>query len=112
MLIHHNKTYKVSANQKFMSEQDIKQKYIAQRNEFNEKKTSLLEQISQHKSAIAGLNKQIDDARPRTEHGDMTCERCDCVSMKYLGRTPQGGCSGGDDIYECEICGKDNLSRY
>jgi hypothetical protein len=24
---------------------------------------------------------------------------------KYSGRTPQGGLSGGDDVYMCELCG-------
>jgi hypothetical protein len=23
---------------------------------------------------------------------------------KYVGRTPQGGLSGGDDVYECQLC--------
>jgi hypothetical protein len=26
--------------------------------------------------------------------------------FKYLGRTPQGGLSGGDDVYECVLCGE------
>ncbi len=89
-----------------MVKQDIKQKYIAQRDEFKEKKRNLLKQISEHQSAINQLNKQINEARPRTENGKVTCESCDCISMGYMGRTPQGGSSGGDDIYECEICGK------
>jgi len=25
---------------------------------------------------------------------------------KYVGRTPQGGLSGGDDVYECKLCGR------
>jgi hypothetical protein len=29
-----------------------------------------------------------------------------CHQFKYLGRTPQGGLSGGDDVYECVLCGK------
>jgi len=85
---------------------------MVQREKFKEKKASLLEKISLHKDAIKGLKKQIDDARPITEHGDRICERCDCVSMKYLERTPQGGLSGRDGTYKCEICGRDNLKRY
>jgi len=25
---------------------------------------------------------------------------------KYVGRTPQGGLSGGDDVHKCTLCGK------
>ena len=28
-----------------------------------------------------------------------------CHEFKYIGRTPQGGLSGGDDVYECILCG-------
>lgn len=87
-----------------MSEQDKRKEYIALKDEFKVKKDGLLEQISRHQSGIARLRKEIDEARPKTENGRMTCDDCDCISMKYLGRTPQGGLSGGDDIYECEIC--------
>lgn len=30
---------------------------------------------------------------------------------KYVGRTPQGGLAGGDDIYECKLCGKTSLGE-
>jgi len=92
-----------------MDEKDKKQQYIAQREEFKGKKAEWLEQISQHQSAIARFEKLIEDARPRTKNGRRTCERCDCVSMRYMGRTLQGGLTGGDDVYECEICGTENI---
>jgi DNA-directed RNA polymerase subunit M/transcription elongation factor TFIIS len=95
-----------------MEKQDKKQKYIVQREDFKKKKAGLLEQISEHSSTITKLNQQIEEERPKTENGSMICGRCDCVSMKYLGRTPRGGLSGGDDFYECEICGKSNFSQY
>ena len=30
---------------------------------------------------------------------------------KYVGRTPQGGLSGGDDVHECVNCGKSDMSE-
>jgi hypothetical protein len=82
--------------------------YIAQRDEFLKKKESLLAEISKHKAAASELEERIENERPKTENGKMVCDHCDCISMEYLGRTPRGGLSGGDDIYKCEICGKYN----
>ncbi|MFA4952803.1 MAG: hypothetical protein WC584_01120 [Candidatus Pacearchaeota archaeon] len=95
-----------------MTERDKKLEYIAQREKFEKKKKGLLEQIYQYKSAITKLHEQIKEARPRTEHGEKICTSCDCMSMKHLGRSPRGGLSRGDDIYECEICERDNSSKY
>ena len=111
-LFYHNNTYKVVANLKLMVDEEKKQEYIKQRDEFKKKKVGLLEQISQHNSEIKKLEKQVEEARPKTANGTMDCTSCDCISMKYVGRTPQGGCSGGDDVYECEICGRSNIDRY
>jgi hypothetical protein len=82
--------------------------YKAQREAFRKKKAELLLQIHEHQSSITGLEKQVEAIRPRTQNGEMTCDICDCVSMRYVGRTPQGGLSGGDSVYECEICGRTN----
>jgi len=30
---------------------------------------------------------------------------------KYVGRTPQGGLAGGDDVHECKLCGKSNFDE-
>jgi len=89
-----------------------KQGYILQRNKFEKTKNYFSGEISRYKILISSLEKAIDNERPRTENGRFLCERCDCISLKYVGRTPQGGCAGGDDIYECEICGWDNLYDY
>jgi len=95
-----------------MAETDQTQEYVLQRDKFKKKKAGWLEQVAQHESEIAEIKRQIEEARPKTKNGLMVCNGCDCVSMKYVGRTPKGGCSGGDDIYECEICGRDNLSPH
>ena len=58
-----------------------------------------------HRNEISRLEKELAESMPATPEGRSICERCHIKSMKYMGRTPQGGCSGGDDIYECEICG-------
>ena len=82
--------------------------YISQRDEFLKKKDSLLAQISEPKAAASELEGRIRNERPKTENGSMICDHCDCISMEYLGRTPRGGLTGGDDIYKCEICSKYN----
>ncbi|MBU2612671.1 MAG: hypothetical protein KKB62_03045 [Nanoarchaeota archaeon] len=92
-----------------MVEEDKKKEYIIQREEFKEKKKNLLNKILEHESEIKNLHKQINGARPVTENGELICNYCDTQSMKYIGRTPQGGLAGGDDIYKCEICERDNF---
>jgi len=90
------------------TEEDKRKLYIAQRDKFLEYKNLALKQISEHKASISKLEEEIEKARPTTENGSLICDHCDCKSMKYLGRTPQGGLSGGDDVYKCEICGSYN----
>lgn len=94
------------------TKQDKKEEYKTQRDEFNKKKVELYKQITEHKKNISELEKQIENARPKTENGSTICPYCDCISRRYVGRTPQGGLSGGDDIYECEICGRSNMFDY
>ena len=78
--------------------------YIAQRDAFKILKKDLLTKIGAHQTEIKGLEKQLAGARPSTPNGRAICEYCDTRRMAYLGRTPQGGLSGGDDVYRCEIC--------
>lgn len=84
---------------------DKRQEYIEQRDNFKRKKAGLLEEMAEHEREILVLKKRIRDTRPRTEHGKYICNYCDCISSMYMGETPSGGLSGGDPIYECEICG-------
>ena len=89
--------------------------YVAQRETFGELKKGLVAQIETRKSEISDLEKKIKEARPKTPNGKTLCRRCDTISMKYLYRTPQGGLSGGNDVYQCEICNnitEDTLSLY
>jgi len=89
--------------------------YVAQRDAFKDLKKGLLEKIDSCRTEISDLEKQIREARPRTPNGKIICKRCDTTSMKYLYRTPQGGASGGNDVYQCEICNRiaeDPLSLY
>ena len=90
-------------------ELNTREEYVKRRDEFRDVKVELLEVIDIHNRAISRLEKQIKDARPKTEHGARRCDDCDCISMKYMGRTPRGGLTGGDDVYECEIC---NTTKY
>ncbi len=61
------------------------------------------------KGQISRLEEEIRGAIPKTPHGRFVCKSCHVQSVAYIGRTPQGGAGGGDDIYKCEICGRDNL---
>ena len=66
-------------------------------------------QIVKHRVAISNLEKEKNDSIPKTPKGRLVCKRCYVRSIVYLGRTPQGGSGGGDEIYECEICGNDEV---
>ena len=90
------------------TEKDKQKLYITQRDKFLEDKKLIMKLILEHKASISVLEKQIEENIPRTENGSLICDKCGCRSMKYLGRTPQGGLSGGDDVYQCEICGRYN----
>lgn len=95
-----------------MQEQEIdkqRQKYIQKREEYKIIKIKLLREIKQHQTKIEDLEDKIKKIRPMTKNGRKICSECDVISLKYVGRTPQGGMSGGENIYECEICGKINL---
>ena len=100
-----------------MKQQDLIEEYKVLRDNFKQKKTGLEEGIAIHKKEIvmyrkkiSELEEKIESARPRTKNGNKVqiCLNCDCYSMRYEGKTPQGGLAGGDEIYECEICGRDN----
>jgi len=54
------------------------------------------------------LEKELGEAISRTPNGILICKICYVQSMKYI-RTPQGGLSGGEEIYECEICGYEEI---
>jgi predicted GTPase len=90
---------------------DKKEEYIEQRDNYKVKCKEIYEVINIHKEAINKLDSQIINERPKTENGKKICEKCDCISLAYAGRTPQGGLSGGEDIYECEICEKTYYSE-
>ena len=90
------------------TEEEKQKSYIAQRDIFLKYKKRAMEQIADHIVAISKLEEKLEQAQPKTENGSLICDKCDCKSMKYLGRTPQGGLSGGDDVYQCEICGSYN----
>ena len=88
--------------------QDQERNYVAERYSYKRNVVEIKEIIEIHRRAIRKLEKKIELSRPLTEQGTRICPSCNCTSMKYLGRTPQGGLTGGDDIYECEICHKNN----
>lgn len=88
-----------------------KETHIEQREAFKKLKADLLKEIQDHKKEISKLEKDIEESRPITKDGTMICERCDCVSMKYMEGAPKGGLSGGADIYICEICERSNLDN-
>lgn len=69
-------------------------------------------QIKGKLSEISDLEKAIGAARPKTADKAGLCPRCDTISMVYEGRTPQGGMSGGDDVYTCNICGHCSIDDY
>ena len=85
-------------------QQDLQRDYVAERDNYKRQKAELSEIIDLHTRAIRRVENKMRSLRPQTEKGERVCYRCDCVSMIYLGRTPQGGLTGGRDIYECEIC--------
>ena len=82
--------------------QEPTQDYIAQRNAFRLFKLQSTSRIEELKKEINDLEKQIEDARPKTLHGISICERCDTKSLVYIGK--RKGCTGEDDVYECKIC--------
>jgi hypothetical protein len=88
-----------------------KEEFKKKGREFRELGYNIAEQIECLNIQIRNLEKKIRDSVPKTPNGRMVCESCYVKSMAYLGRTPQGGSSGGDDIYECEICGSDRIGR-
>jgi hypothetical protein len=55
------------------------------------------------------FEKELREAIPITPNGSLICKICYVQSMKYIGRTPQGGLSGREEIYECEICGHEKV---
>lgn len=77
---------------------------------YQQKREELQRIISDHEAEISKLEKEIRDTQPRVPGARMECPRCDAISMAYVGRTPQGGLSGGDDVYECQLCGLDTES--
>jgi len=52
----------------------------------------------------------LENLRPIIPDAERICVSCDMKSVFYEGRTPQGGASGGDEIYKCALCGRDNQS--
>lgn len=86
--------------------------YTTEREKYKNEKAVIAEVIEIHKRAIWKLEQKIVQLRPKTENGKRECKHCDCISMKYFGRTPQGGLAGGDDVYECEICHRYNIMDY
>jgi len=87
-------------------EEEKRQKYIAQKDLFLSEKSLLKQEITKHNKAIIDIEQRIDDMRPRIVKGGMLCRKCDCVSMKFAGRT-----HGGDSTYKCVICEGDNSYR-
>jgi hypothetical protein len=73
--------------------------------EYQKLKYDINEQIVQLEIQKNKLERQLRDAMSRTPNGRLVCKTCHVRSMKYVGRTPKGGMSGGEEIYECEICG-------
>ncbi len=88
----------------------VKETYRKQRDGFKSKRDEILKQIKEKLGEVSALEETIRTARPKiTKGGGLLCPRCDTISMEYEGRTPQGGLSGGDDVYTCKICGLNNL---
>lgn len=87
-----------------------RKEYEQIREEFHKKRDNISRVISiiqneirKDEQDIGKLEKEIDSIRPRTEHGEKICEKCDVISMKYT--HPQPGQSESYRWYKCEICG-------
>ena len=85
--------------------EDKSQMYKLLRTHYHAARDLLRIEIKEHEQKIRGLEKQIKEIRPRTEHRDMICESCDMISMKYIGMVPGQG--GSIRCYECEVCGRE-----
>ena len=84
-----------------------KREYKKKGEEYQKLSYDINEQIAKLEIQKSKLEKQLRDSVPVTPHGRLICKTCNVRSMAYIGRTPQGGMSGGEEIYECEICGHD-----
>jgi hypothetical protein len=73
---------------------------------FNKQISMRKEGISKLQNQILNLEKKIKKARPKTDNGSIICEKCDIISMKYLGTSP--GQSDHQTWYKCEICGRED----
>ncbi len=87
--------------------EEEKKEYKKKGEEYQKLTYEINEQIVKLEVQKSKLEKQLKDDMPRTPNGRLVCGSCHVQSMKYMGRTPRGGLSGGQEIYECEICGKD-----
>lgn len=80
------------------------------RYEYQQEIKSIQKQISEYrgtitelKNKIGGLEKQIENARPKLDGASMLCDKCDIVSMKYTRMVPGQG--EREQWYECITCG-------
>ena len=95
-------------------EDNSKNQYIVKRDEFQEKKESILKLINENEDTInkkkqenSNLEKTLKDSRPIIEGCDdfMICKNCDIYSMKHEYTIP----GQGDRVYvyNCVICGSE-----
>jgi hypothetical protein len=60
----------------------------------------ILPTIETYLSEVQRLRQKIKDTKPKTPNGELPCEDCGLISMKYLKD------KSGYKIYECEVCEK------
>jgi len=89
-----------------MDEEGILPEIEEKRREYEKQRRIYLEKRAVIKAEISVLEKELDRLRPRTEHGKLVCNTCDCISMRPVRRTTTGTSPGQTEVYECEICGQ------
>ncbi len=95
-----------------LSEEERK-RYERARDQYKEVKTAIEAQIKDFKESIEVRKSYLARLRPVLPGADRECDKCDLVSMKYVGSFPYNITDLEGDfvqrssrsIYECMICG-------
>ena len=92
--------------------------YYKKIREFKDKKQKAMQEMEGHRKQVKGLEEkmrdlriEIDNSRPRTENGVITCDCSDITSMKYMGENKKE-ISNYKHKYECELCGTQRVVRF
>lgn len=86
----------------------LRDQYLKRRDEVMAKIAENRATIKAIQIEITGLEKVLEDERPKLEGARLVCKNCDILSMKYDHTVPGQG--EREMWYKCSLCGYSNYT--